>query len=95
MIKFQWLRNESMVGSRNHRYDLKERTATFGETVVRFAERLPTSPVVTPLIGQLVRAGTSVGANYVEAGDAHSKKEFLLKLPHARRRRRKRNIGCA
>ena len=49
--------------------------AAFGETVVRFAKQLPTSPVVTPLIGQLVRAGTSVGAD-----DAHTKKEFLQKI---------------
>ena len=69
-----------MAAPRNSRYDLEERTATFGEAVVRFAKQLPMSPVVTPLISQLVRAGTSVGANYVEADDAHTKKEFLQKI---------------
>ena len=69
-----------MADSRNRRYDLEERTATFGEAVVRFAKQLPMSPVVTPLISQSVRAGTSVGANYIEADDAHTKKEFLQKI---------------
>ena len=36
--------------------------------------------MTVPVISQIVRAGTSVGANYVEADDAHSKKEFLMKI---------------
>jgi len=55
------------------KYDLEERTAKFGEQVVLFARRLPTNPVTVPLISQIVRAGTSVGANCVEADDALSR----------------------
>jgi four helix bundle protein len=61
-------------------FDLLERTAWFGETIVSFAKRIPTGPVNTPLIGQLVRAGTSVGANYCEADDAESGKDFRHKI---------------
>src|SRR5256712_10966322 len=58
-------------------YDLEERTARFGEAVIDFAKTLPESAATYRIISQLVGAGTSVGANYVEADDAVSKKEFL------------------
>jgi four helix bundle protein len=57
-------------------YDLEERTAKFGEAVIAFAKRLPQNVVMIPLIRQLVRAGTSVGANYCEADGSVSKKDF-------------------
>jgi four helix bundle protein len=61
-------------------YDLEERTAKFGEVVIDFAKAIPQSPVTSRIIGQLVGAGTSIGANYVEADDAVSKKEFLKSI---------------
>jgi four helix bundle protein len=60
----------------NKVYDLEERTAKFGETIIALARRLPRNVVTIPLIGQLVRSGTSVGANYCEAEGAVSKKDF-------------------
>ena len=66
-------------------FDLAERTALFGEAIVAFAKRVPHSPVTIPLIGQLVRAGTSVGANYCEANDAVSKKEFRKNIGTCRK----------
>ena len=61
-------------------YDLEERTARFGEAVIDFAKTIPQSAVTNRIISQLVGAGTSVGANYVEADDAVSKKEFLKSI---------------
>ena len=61
-------------------YDLEERTARFGESVIDFAKTIPQSALTNRIIGQLVGAGTSVGANYVEADDAVSKKEFLKSI---------------
>ena len=57
-------------------YDLEERTARFGEAVIDFARMIPQDALTNRIINQLVGAGTSVGANYVEADDAVSKKEF-------------------
>src|SRR4051794_8804117 len=57
-------------------YDLEERSARFGEAVISFAKAVPRDVVTLPLINQLVRSSTSVGANYCEADDAVSKKEF-------------------
>ena len=62
------------------KYDLEERTAKFGEDIIRFAKKIPVSPVTSSLITQLIRAGTSVGANYCEADDACSKKDFVNKI---------------
>ncbi|PYL00096.1 MAG: four helix bundle protein [Verrucomicrobia bacterium] len=58
-------------------YDLEERTARFGEAIIDFAKRIPRGPLTDRIIDQLVGAGTSVGANYNEADDSVSKKEFL------------------
>jgi len=61
-------------GTAERIYDLEARTARFGEIVIDFAKTIPQSPVTSRIISQLVGAGTSVGANYVEADDAVSKK---------------------
>lgn len=66
-------------------YDLAERTARFGEEVVRFAKKFPGTPVNRPLVGQFVRAGTSVGANYREANDAISPKDFRHRISICRK----------
>ena len=62
-------------------YDLEERTARFGEAIIDFVKQIPQDAVTSRLISQLVGAATSVGANYVEADDAVSKKEFLKRSP--------------
>lgn len=69
----------------NKKYDLRERTAKFGEDIVNFAKKIPDHNVTRPLISQLVRAGTSVGANYCEADDASTKKDFVYKIGICRR----------
>jgi len=62
------------------RYDLEERTAVFGEAIIAFAKRVPVNEVTRSLIDQMVRAGTSIGANYCEANDGESKKDFRHKI---------------
>ncbi|MEK7195192.1 MAG: four helix bundle protein [Patescibacteria group bacterium] len=51
-------------------YDLEERTQKFGENIIEFSKKIPKNVINNPLISQLVRAGTSVGANYCEANGA-------------------------
>jgi len=62
------------------KYDLGERTAQFGEAIIELVKTFPQNPINSPLISQLVRAGTSVGANYMEADGAESKKDFQHKI---------------
>lgn len=64
----------------SHTYDLEERTAKFGEAVIRFCKGIPRNVITNPLVNQLVKAGTSVGANYSEADDAESKQDFRHKI---------------
>ena len=66
--------DDKAVGGRN--YDLSERTAVFGEKVVTFLKQLPVNDITGPLIRQVVRSGTSIGANYSEADEAGTKKQF-------------------
>lgn len=57
-------------------YDSDERTALFGESVVRFAKTISRGPGNDRLINQLVGVGTSLGANYAEASETVSRKDF-------------------
>ena len=61
-------------------YDLEERTAKFGEQVIVFLKSLNRDAISTPLINQLVRSATSIGANYMEANGASSPKDFANKI---------------
>lgn len=61
-------------------FNLEERTAKFGEDIIEFAKKIPKNSITFSLITQLVKAGTSVGANYCEADDACSKKDFVNKI---------------
>ncbi len=65
--------------------DLMERTAKFGEAVIRLAKRIPQNPVNNRLITQLVGAGTNVGANYCEADDAVSGKDYKKSIGTCRK----------
>ncbi len=76
------------TGTPKRVFDLEERTAKFGEAIVNFAKKVPVNPVTVPLIGQLVHAGTSVGANYCEADDAGSRKEFRYRISLCKRESR-------
>ena len=61
-------------------YDLEERTAKFGEEIIKFAKKIQKDSISLPIISQLVRAGTSIGANYCEADCAESRKDFEHKI---------------
>jgi four helix bundle protein len=72
----------------DRQFDLEERTASFGEAVIRFAQTIRETAVTRPLVSQLVRASTSVGANYCEANDAESKTDFKHKTAICRKESR-------
>jgi|SRR3989344_4312598 len=78
-IKFQ-MTNQAQSTNDERKYDLQERTAKFGERVIEFAASMKDSPINRPLISQLIRAATSIGANYMEADGAESRKDFQHKL---------------
>ena len=61
-------------------YDLEERTAKFGENIIDFVKTLEKNIINRPLINQVIRSSTSIGANYMEADGAESKKDFRHKI---------------
>lgn len=66
--------------SNNKIFELEERAAVFGEDVIKFLKSIKQDSVNKPLISQLIRSGTSIGANYCEADGAESKKDFQHKI---------------
>lgn len=60
--------------------DIAERLLEFAIRIIRLADALPESPAARHICGQVVRCGTSAGANYEEARGAESSKDFVHKL---------------
>ncbi len=79
---------ENCDEERKKPYDLEDRTALFGEAVIDYVKKVPVTPVTRRLIDQLVGTGTSIGANYCEADDAVSKKDFRHKISICKREAR-------
>lgn len=70
-----------MTEFQNHqKYDLEERTAKFGEDIIEFCKNLKQDAITRPIISQLIRSATSIGANYMEANAASSKRDFRNKI---------------
>jgi len=63
-----------------NKYDLEERTAKFGEDVIMLCKIIKITIYTEPIIKQILRSATSVGANYMEANGASSKKDFCHKI---------------
>ena len=64
----------------NIKYNLEERTAKFSEEVILFCRSLKKDSLSVPILSQLIRSATSIGANYMEANGASSKKDFANKI---------------
>ncbi|HVT90517.1 MAG TPA: four helix bundle protein [Tepidisphaeraceae bacterium] len=77
--------DQTGVAAAKREYDLEERTARFGESIIGFAKQIPKNPVTLSLISQVVRAGTSIGANYCEVDEAATNKEFKHRISLCKR----------
>lgn len=63
-----------------HNFDLEKRTLEFARRIIRLCKTLPQNTINREIIGQLIRSSGSIGANYREANDALSKKDFLYRM---------------
>ena len=72
-------------GENAKRYDLEDRTFQFAKRVRDFARQLPRTLSNIEDVKQLVRASGSVGANYIEANEALSKKDFVVRIKICRK----------
>jgi len=64
----------------SNKFNLEERTSIFSERIIDLCKKAPKDIITTPIINQLVRSGTSIGANYCEANGASSRKDFKNKI---------------
>lgn len=69
-----------MNNVKNKKYDLEERTAKLGEEIIIICRKIKSDNINNSIINQLIRSATSVGANYMEANGASSKKDFINKI---------------
>lgn len=97
--QFQTVTNEHVNTGQEVRhetklYDLEDRTFDFAKDVRVFCKQIPKSLANHEDIKQLVRASGSVGANYIEANESLSKKDFLMRVKICRKEARKAVIGC-
>ena len=63
-----------------NKYNLEDRTTKFSGELINFCNLCPKNIITIPLINQLIRCGTSIGANYREANGASSKRDFHNKI---------------
>ena len=74
-----------MTETNKNKYDLEERTYQFAKNIALFSKKLPRTISNIEYVKQLIRASSSVGANYIEANEAFSKKDFKLKIKICRK----------
>ena len=67
------------------RYDLEERTLEFAKEVIAFVKTLPKTIANTEIAKQVIRSSGSVGANYIEANESLSKKDFVMRIKICRK----------
>jgi four helix bundle protein len=67
------------------KYDLEERTAVFAESIRDYCFKLPKNIANSQYIPQLIRAGSSPGANYIEANESLGTKDFKMKIKICRK----------
>lgn len=72
-------------------FDLEEITTVFAGNLIIFCKRVQFNLISNVLLKQVLRSGTSIGANYREADDASSKKDFIYKISLCRKEARETN----
>ena len=65
---------------KSHTYDLEDRTLEYGKRIIRMVKSLPKNNINFRPADQIIRSGTSLGANYREANETETKKDFQFRL---------------
>ncbi|MFC1514575.1 four helix bundle protein [Candidatus Omnitrophota bacterium] len=77
--------NPNLRNSKPKKYDLEDRTLSFTERVRDYVSKLPKTLTNIEFSRQLIRSAGSVGANYIEANEALSKKDFVIRVKISRK----------
>ncbi len=88
MSKPETRSQKSETSTKQKRFDLEQRTLLFARDIRQFVELLPKRSPYVEDVRQLVRSSGSVGANYLEANESLSKKDFLMRIKIAKKEAR-------
>lgn len=66
-------------------YDLEERTFQFAKEVALFVKNMPRTISLIEYAKQIIRSSASIGSNYIEANEALSKKDFMMRIKICRK----------
>lgn len=86
--KFETLSSKQTLISnapKNKKYDLEERTFEFAKACRQYIKTLPKTTQTIEDGRQLIRSSGSIAANYIEANEALSKKDFMLRIKIAKK----------
>ncbi len=67
------------------KYDLEDRTFKFAKAVIKYVNGLPKTLANVEISKQVIRSGGSTGANYIEANESLSKKDFIYRIKLCRK----------
>ena len=70
---------------RQKQYDLEDRTFNFTKEVIDFLKIVPKNFINNEILKQVIRSSGSVGANYIEANESVSKKDFIFRIKICRK----------
>ena len=74
-----------VLGIYTMQYDLEERTLKFAKEVIEFVKTLPKTIANAEIAKQVTRSSGSIGANYIEANESLSKKDFVMRIKICRK----------
>lgn len=86
------LQKYKMTETQYKQFDLEERTFKFARDVRAFVKTLPKTLSNIEDISQLIRSSGSVGANYIEANESLSKKDFIMRIKISRKEAKESNF---
>jgi len=76
-------------------YDLEKRTLEYGKRIIHLCRSLSKDTINNTISSQLARSGTSLGANYREANETVTKKDFSFRCAFVEKKEKKRYIGSS
>jgi four helix bundle protein len=74
-----------MADTEDKHYDLEGRTLQFARDVIKFTDALQRTIANVEMMKQVIRSSGSVGANYIEANESLSKKDFAMRIKICRK----------
>jgi len=85
--------NKAQNSNNKKKYDLEERTAQFGEAIIELVKTFPNDPINSPLISQIVRAGTSIGETIWKQMEQSPRKISTIEFLSVKEKQRRLSIG--